>query len=67
METAVFHSASPSKEIVRYAREVRPDLLIMGAHGHGRFKDLVFGDTITPVRHDLNVPLLIVRGGGKDS
>jgi len=35
VETAISHSTSPSKEIVRYAREVKPDLVIMGAHGHG--------------------------------
>ena len=64
METAVFHSPDPRKEIVRYAREVRPDLVIMGAHGHGGWKDLVFGSTISPVRHDLDVPMLVVRQPG---
>jgi manganese transport protein len=34
----------------------------MGAHGHQRWKDLVFGDTINPVRHALNIPILVVRG-----
>jgi manganese transport protein len=63
VETAISHSPSPRKEIVRYAREIRPDLLIMGAHGHGGLKDLIFGNTINPVRHNLNVPLLIVRPG----
>jgi manganese transport protein len=62
VETAIFHSSDPRKEIVRYARQVRPDLLIMGAHGHGGLKDLVFGTTINPVRHDLDVPVLVVRG-----
>jgi manganese transport protein len=62
VETAVAYSQDPRREIVRYAREVRPDLVIMGAHGHGALKDLIFGNTINPVRHDLNVPLLIVRG-----
>jgi manganese transport protein len=61
VETAVIHSSNPSGEIVRYAREVRPDLLIMGAHGHKRLKDLIFGNTIDPVRHALNVPILVVR------
>ena len=51
------------KEIVRYAREIQPDLLIMGAHGHGGLKDLIFGNTINPVRHNLEVPMLIVRPG----
>ena len=41
----------------------QPDLVIMGAHGHGGLKDLVFGNTINPVRHDLEVPMLIVRPG----
>jgi manganese transport protein len=63
VETAITHSLSPKREIVRYAHEVRPDLVIMGAHGHGGLKDLIFGNTINPVRHDLDVPMLIVRPG----
>jgi len=63
VDTAISHSSSPEKEIVRYGREVRPDLVIMGAHGHGGLKDLIFGNTITPVRHHLDVPMLIVRAG----
>jgi len=63
VETAISHSSSPKREIVRYAREINPDLVIMGAHGHGGLKDLIFGNTINPVRHDLDVPMLIVRPG----
>jgi manganese transport protein len=62
VSTKVVHSANPKKEIIRYAREVQPDLLVMGAHGHKRLKDLIFGNTIDPVRHALNVPILVVRG-----
>ena len=61
VSTKVVHSANPKKEIIRYAREVQPDLLVMGAHGHKRLKDLIFGNTIDPVRHALNVPILVVR------
>jgi manganese transport protein len=64
VETAISHSSSPRKEIVRYAQQISPDLLIMGAHGHGGLKDLIFGTTIDPVRHNLAVPMLIVRPGG---
>ncbi|MGB7759121.1 MAG: Nramp family divalent metal transporter [Bryobacteraceae bacterium] len=63
VETTILHSTSPGKEIVRFAREMRPDLLIMGAHGHGGLKDLIFGTTISPVRHNLDIPMLIVRPG----
>jgi manganese transport protein len=48
---------------VRYARTVAPDLVIMGAHGHGGIKDILFGNTINPVRHALDVPMLVVRAG----
>jgi manganese transport protein len=61
VETAIRHGSNPRKEIVSYAREIGPDLLVMGAHGHGGLKDLIFGNTINPVRHDLNVPILVVR------
>jgi len=63
VETAISHSTSPRKEIVRYANDIHPDLVIMGAHGHGGLKDLIFGNTINPVRHDLRMPMLIVRPG----
>jgi len=61
VETAIRHGSNPRKEIVRYAREIQPDLLVMGAHGHGGIKDLIFGNTINPVRHRLNIPILVVR------
>ena len=63
VETTIRNSTSPGKEIVRFAREIRPDLLIMGAHGHGGLKDVIFGTTISPVRHKLDIPMLIVRPG----
>ena len=60
-EILIAHSQVPHEEIVRYARELKPDLLVMGAHGHKGFKDLVLGTTINSVRHDLDIPLLIVQ------
>jgi manganese transport protein len=61
VEIAIRHGSNPRREIVRYAGEVRPDLVVMGAHGHGGLQDLVFGNTINPVRHRLRVPILVVR------
>jgi len=61
VETAIRHGSRPRTEIVAYAREINADLLVMGAHGHRRLKDLIFGTTIDPVRHALKVPILVVR------
>jgi len=61
VEAVVRYSNSPRDEIVSLAKELKPDLLVMGAHGHSGIKDLVFGTTIDWVRHRLGVPILVVR------
>jgi manganese transport protein len=61
VERVIFHSKSPRDEIVNFARKLHPDLLVMGAHGHKGLKDLIYGTTIDAVRHEVNVPMLIVR------
>ncbi len=63
VETMVAHSSKPTREIIRCAGLIQPDLLVMGAHGHGGLKDLIFGATINSVRHKLRIPLLVVRSG----
>jgi len=60
-EAMMRYSTRPREEIVRIAREVRPDLMVMGAHGHKGLKDIIFGTTINAVRHRLRVPILVVR------
>jgi len=32
----------------------------MGAHGHRGLKDLIFGNTINGVRHEIDAPVLVV-------
>jgi manganese transport protein len=60
-ELVVRHASKPSEEIVKVAKSIQPDLVVMAAHGHKWWKDLIFGATINAVRHDLAVPVLIVR------
>ena len=48
------------KEIVRIAHEQKIDLLVMGGHGHRGIKDIIFGTSISRVRHELKIPLLVV-------
>ncbi|MBL8294726.1 MAG: Nramp family divalent metal transporter, partial [Bryobacterales bacterium] len=57
----VRHAGKPSQAIVQVAREVNPDLVVMAAHGHKWWKDIILGATIDAVRHELRVPVLIVR------
>ena len=59
-ELTVAHGRSPKDEIVRLARQIHPDLVVMGAHGHRGVKDLIFGNTINGVRHEVAAPVLVV-------
>ncbi len=52
---------NPKTLLPGFAKDFGADLLIMGAHGHGWFKDMLFGTTIEKVRHKVNIPVLIVR------
>jgi manganese transport protein len=59
-ELTVVHGRSPKDEIVKLARELNPDLIVMGAHGHRGVQDLIFGNTIDGVRHEVAAPVLVV-------
>lgn len=61
VESVVAYSARPRQEIVQFARKRRPDLIVMGAHGHKGLKDIIFGSTINAVRHNLDIPVFVVR------
>lgn len=50
-----------AKEIVRIAKDVHADMIVMGAHGHTGLKDFIYGETVNTVRHELKIPVLIVN------
>ncbi|MCZ2459253.1 MAG: Nramp family divalent metal transporter [Chitinophagales bacterium] len=49
------------REIVRLVKESEAEMLIIGGHRHKGFKDLIYGETINSVRHELNIPVLVVN------
>jgi manganese transport protein len=51
----------PKSRIPDMVKAFQGDLLVMGAHGHKLWKDLIFGTTVDSVRHKVNIPVLIVR------
>lgn len=52
---------SPKKNIAKMVNEGDFDILVLGAHGHSWFKDLLFGTTVNAVRHSIRIPLLIIK------
>ena len=51
----------PPAEILSVAEREGCDLIAMASHGHRGLADLIFGSTITHVRHASRIPLLVVR------
>lgn len=51
----------PAIEIARVVLQQDIDLLVMGAHGHKGFKDLIFGTTVDAVRHRIKIPVLVIK------
>ena len=49
------------KEIVRLVKENNASLLVIGAHGHSGIKDVVYGETVEAVRHELKIPVLVIN------
>ena len=55
-------SGEPQQVIVQQAAELRPDLIAMATHGHGWAKRMVLGSVADHVRHNTDVPLLLLKG-----
>jgi len=59
----LLQSGEPQEVIVQQAAELRPDLIAMATHGHGWAKRVVLGSVADHVRHNTDVPLLLLKGG----
>ncbi len=61
--TTLLLSGEPQEVIVQQANELRPDLIAMATHGHGWAKRVVLGSVADHLRHNTDVPLLLLKGG----
>jgi nucleotide-binding universal stress UspA family protein len=51
----------PSAEIIRFAREVEADMIVLGTHGKGMLDQALFGSTTERVVRRAPCPVLTVR------
>lgn len=49
------------KEILKYIDEGAVELMLMGTHGHSRFKELLLGSTTSHVVRKSRIPILLTR------
>jgi manganese transport protein len=58
---AVLALGEPSDEIIKLAREKNIDLIAMTTHGHRFISDILYGATVDKVRHEVDVPVLLLK------
>lgn len=51
----------PADEIIRWVRSKGCDLVAMSTHGHRFLGDVFLGATATRVRHNIDVPVLLLK------
>jgi nucleotide-binding universal stress UspA family protein len=51
----------PVTQLVKVAADEQVDLIAMSTHGHRFFNDLLRGSTADRLRHEVRVPVLMVR------
>ena len=51
----------PATELIKAVETEPVDLIAMSTHGHRFLNDLVRGTTVNRVRHEVNVPVLLLR------
>jgi manganese transport protein len=57
---------SPRKMIPKIVKSTNADLLVMGAHGHKALMDFILGSSVDAVRHQLDIPILVVTKNEKE-
>lgn len=50
-----------ARTISNIINQTDADILVMGAHGHVGLKDFIFGSTVDKVRHQVKIPVLIIK------
>lgn len=56
-------AGEPADEVLAEIAENDYDLVAMGTHGHGFFADILFGSVSDTLKHKIDVPLLLLKGG----
>ena len=51
---------TPSRVLPKLIADCQANMVVMGAHGHRGIKDIIYGETVYTVRHQVKIPVLIV-------
>ncbi len=65
--SSLLAAGDPVTELLRVAREQQVDLIAMATHGHRFLSDLLHGTTADRLRHQVDVPVLLLKAHGEKS
>jgi manganese transport protein len=55
----------PPEELAKLVEQYKPDLIVLGSHGHRRLGDMVHGTSVERLRHRVRVPVLVIPAGAE--
>jgi manganese transport protein len=50
----------PPEELAKLVEQHKPDLIVLGSHGHRRMGDIVHGTSVERLRHRVKVPVMVI-------
>ncbi len=59
--SSILAKGEPATEIIKVVKAQPIDLIAMTTHGHRFLSDLFHGSTVTKVRHQVEIPVLLLK------
>jgi nucleotide-binding universal stress UspA family protein len=59
--SSILAMGEPAEEIIKLARAQPVELIAMSTHGHRFISDLLYGSTADKVRHNVDIPVLLLK------
>jgi len=53
----------PPEELAGLVEQHKPDIIVLGSHGHRRMGDIVHGTSVERLRHRIKVPVMVIPPG----
>jgi manganese transport protein len=55
----------PPEELAKLIEQHKPELIVLGSHGHRRLGDMVHGTSVERLRHKVKVPVMVIPAGAE--
>jgi nucleotide-binding universal stress UspA family protein len=59
--SSVLAMGDPAEQIIKTAKSGAVDLIAMSTHGHKFLSDFLYGSTADKVRHEVDIPVLLLK------